>query len=105
MIDPNQAFAALVAATPVPTPVPVPGFDGDPNVVTPGVIGFVLTLLVAVVTVLLVFDMTRRVRRVRYREQVNAELDAELAAEQEAALEADFEAQDRTTEPGDSSPR
>ena len=93
MIDPNQAFAALVAATSVPTPVPVPGFDGDPNVVTPGVIGFVLTLLVAVVTVLLVFDMTRRVRRVRYREQVNAALDAELAAEQ------------RTTEPGDSSPR
>jgi len=55
--------------------------------------------------VLLVFDMTRRVRRVRYREQVNAELDAELAAQQEAAFEADFEAQDRTTEPGDSSPR
>jgi hypothetical protein len=93
MIDPNQAIAALVAATSLPTPVPVPGFDGDPNVVTPGVIGFMLTLLVAVVTVLLVFDMTRRVRRVRYREQVNAELDAELAAEQ------------RTTEPGDSSPR
>jgi hypothetical protein len=93
MIDPNQAIAALVAAISLPTPVPVPGFDGDPNVVTPGVIGFMLTLLVAVVTVLLVFDMTRRVRRVRYREQVNAELDAELAAEQ------------RTTEPGDSSPR
>jgi hypothetical protein len=93
MIDPNQALAALVAATSLPTPVPVPGFDGDPNVVTPGVIGFVLTLLVAVATVLLVLDMTRRVRRVRYREQVNAALDAELAAEQ------------RTTEPGDSSPR
>jgi len=93
MIDPNHALAALVAATSVPTPVPVPGFDGDPNIVTPGVIGFVLTLLVAVVTVLLVLDMTRRVRRVRYREQVNAALDAELSAEQPA------------TEPGDSSPR
>ena len=93
MIDPNHALAALVAATSVPTPVPVPGVDGDPNLVTPGVIGFLLTLLVAVATVLLVIDMIRRVRRVRYREQVNAELDAELEAEQ------------RTTEPGDSSPR
>ena len=93
MIDPNQAIAALVAATSLPTPVPVPGFDGDPNVVTPGVIGFMLTLLVAVVTVLLVFDMTRRVRRVRYREQVNAELDAELAAQRPP------------TKPGDSSPQ
>lgn len=85
MIDPNHAFAAVWAATSPPTPSPIPGFDGDPNLVTPGVIGFVLTLLIAVATVLLAIDMTRRVRRVRYREQVNAELDAE----QLAALDAD----------------
>jgi len=85
MIDPHHTLAAVWAATSPPTPLPIPGFDGDPNVVTPGVIGFVLTLLVAVATVLLVIDMTRRVRRVRYREQVNAELDAEQLATLDAA--------------------
>ncbi len=99
MIDPNHSLTAIWAATSPPTPLPIPGFDGDPNLVTPGVIGFVLTLLVAVATVLLAIDMTRRVRRVRYREQVNAELDAELAADQQAGLEADLEGQNRTTEP------
>jgi hypothetical protein len=70
-----------------PTPAPTPGygeFTGDENAVTPGVIGFVATLFVAVVTVLLLLDMTRRVRRVRYRAEVQEKLAAE-AAEAEAA--------------------
>ncbi|MDO9397990.1 MAG: hypothetical protein Q7T71_15700, partial [Herbiconiux sp.] len=52
--------------------------------VTPGIIGFIVTFGVALVTVLLVVDMVRRVRRVTYREQVRDELEAELA-EQNAA--------------------
>lgn len=63
-----------------PTPSPLPAFEGDPNMVTPGVIGFVVTFLVAAATVLLVIDMTRRIRRVRYREEVRDELAAELEA-------------------------
>ncbi|HWR85334.1 MAG TPA: hypothetical protein VN200_05005 [Rhodoglobus sp.] len=63
--------------TPVPTP---PAYDGDPDLVTPGVIGFVITFLVALITVLLIIDMVRRVRRVRYREQVRQELEAERDA-------------------------
>ncbi|MDH6180336.1 hypothetical protein M2152_000518 [Microbacteriaceae bacterium SG_E_30_P1] len=64
-----------------PTPTPLPAFDGDPNIVTPGVIGFGATFLIAIVTVFLVMDMVRRVRRIRYRDEVRAELEAEQAAE------------------------
>jgi len=66
---------------PAATPAPTPGGELDPNTVTPGVIGFALTIVVAVAVVLLIVDMSRRVRRVRYREQANARLDAEEAAE------------------------
>lgn len=62
-----------------PTPTPPPAFEGDPNTVTPGVIGFVITFLLAAATVLLVIDMVRRVRRVRYREQVREEIAAETS--------------------------
>ena len=66
----------LPTATPVPTPVG----EFDPDTVTPGVIGFVLTFLVAVVVVFLVIDMSRRIRRINYRQQANERLDAEEAA-------------------------
>lgn len=67
-----------------PTPSPIPAFEGDPNIVTPGVIGFAVTFLIALATVFLVIDMTRRIRRVRYREEVREELEAEQAAAAEA---------------------
>lgn len=51
----------------------------DPNLVSPGVVGFFATLFVAGMTVLLVFDMVRRIRRSRYREEVGIQLDAEAA--------------------------
>jgi cytochrome oxidase assembly protein ShyY1 len=52
----------------------------DPDIVTPGVVGFVATILVAVVTILLVWDMVRRIRRQRYQAEIEAKLDAEQAA-------------------------
>jgi hypothetical protein len=61
-------------------PTPVPEYTGDPDIVTPGAVGFIITFLVAALTVLLIIDMVRRVRRVRYREQVREELAAERAA-------------------------
>ncbi|MGV8882403.1 MAG: hypothetical protein ACOH19_09620 [Rhodoglobus sp.] len=65
-----------------PTPAPtMPGFTGDQNMVTPGVIGFFLTFVVMVVVVLLIIDMVRRVRRVNYRAEIREKLEAELAAE------------------------
>jgi hypothetical protein len=53
--------ATFAAATPSPTP------SFNPDVVTPGVIGFLTILAITVVVVLLIVDMTRRIRRVRYR--------------------------------------
>jgi hypothetical protein len=52
----------------------------DPNIVSPGVVGFIATIFVAVVTILLVWDMVRRIRRQRYQAEIEAKLDAEQAA-------------------------
>ena len=60
------------------TPGPDEGLD--PNTVTPGVAGFIVTFLLAVAVVLLVISMVRRTRRVVHRAAVNKRLDAEEAA-------------------------
>ena len=52
----------------------------DPELVTPGVVGFIATLFVAAATILLVWDMVRRIRRQRYQAEIDAKLDAEQAA-------------------------
>ena len=62
----------LAAATPTPAPL-------DEDTVTPGWVGFVAIFSIALITVFLIIDMTRRVRRVRYREEVRAKLAAEEA--------------------------
>lgn len=56
----------------------------DPNQVTPGVIGFTATALVAVVIMLLMYDFNRRVRRINDRADAKARIDAEVAARQQA---------------------
>ena len=61
----------------------------DPDQVTPGVVGFIATFFVAGVTVLLVIDMVRRVRRVNYRAQVREQLEAEVAARDAAGADPD----------------
>ena len=53
----------------------IPAIEVDPNSVTPGVIGFVVTFAVMIAVVLLVLDMVRRVRRVRYRSEIAETLD------------------------------
>ena len=65
----------LWAATPTPTPTPF-----DPDSVTPGVVGFIVTLALFVLTILILISMTRRIRRVNYRAQIAERLDAEEAA-------------------------
>ena len=59
----------------------IPAIEVDPNSVTPGVVGFVVTFVVAGAVLMLIIDMVRRVRRVRYREEINAKLDAEIKPE------------------------
>ena len=53
----------------------------DPQLVSPGVVGFVATAFVAVLTVLLLLDMVRRMRKVNMRADITAKLDAEEASE------------------------
>lgn len=55
----------------------------DPNDVTPGVEGFVITFIVMAVVLLLVLDMVRRIRRVNYRAEAQERLDAEERAARE----------------------
>jgi len=75
-----------IAAAPTPSPTPFPDYTGDPNLITPGVWGFIAILAVAVATVFLILDMTRRIRRSRYREEVRIKL-AEEQAEADAAAQ------------------
>ena len=65
----------------VPTPSPVPTSGVDADLVTPGVWGFAVTFLLVVVVVLLIIDMTRRIRRVTHRAQVRDALAAEQLAD------------------------
>jgi hypothetical protein len=44
---------------------------------SPGVVGFLATFGVAGAAILIIFDMTRRVRRVRYRAEIVQKLDLE----------------------------
>lgn len=60
----------------------------DPNIVSPGVAGFVVTGLIALAVIFLGFDLVRRLRRGRYREEIRQALAQELA-ERDAAARAD----------------
>jgi hypothetical protein len=59
----------------------------DPDSVTPGVIGFAATAVIAIAVCLLLFDMNRRVRRVKFREEVRADIAAEQAAAADGAAQ------------------
>ena len=54
----------------------------DPNKVyySPGIIGFVAVFLMMLAATLLILDMVRRVRRVRYRTEIQAKLASEATA-------------------------
>ena len=71
----------LTSTVPSPSPTGYGEYTGDADTVTPGWIGFAITFLVALATVFLVVDMTRRVRRTRYRGEIREKLEAEAAGE------------------------
>lgn len=72
-------LSILAAFLADPTPSPTPSAGVDPDLVTPGWIGFAVTAVIGVATVLLIIDMIRRTRRVRYRAEIAEQLDAEEA--------------------------
>ena len=43
----------------------------DPSQVTPGLLGFIFTLLMVVAVIFLIRDMSKRIRRVRYQGMVD----------------------------------
>lgn len=51
----------------------------DPNIVSPGVAGFLMTALLAAVVILLGFSFVRRMRRNAIRAQVRENIAAEIA--------------------------
>lgn len=57
----------VLAQTPSPSPTDSVKYP-DPTLVTPGTIGFLATALVVVLTIFLIRDAVRRVRRVRARD-------------------------------------
>ena len=59
------ALVALVDSTPMIV---------DDNYNSPGTIGFILTFVVAAIAVLLFFDMNRRIRKTRYRQEIRKKL-------------------------------
>jgi hypothetical protein len=93
----STALAALLLPTGIgPNPVDEPTLppDFDPNTVTPGVEGFIAIALVAIAAIFLIVDMTRRIRRVRYRGELREQLEAEqrmIAEGGPAELEPDTE--------------
>jgi hypothetical protein len=75
-----KTLALILAATPTPSPTE----DPANTFYSPGTIGFLLTFFVAGSAVLLIFDMVRRVRRVRYRAEIQEKLAAEAQAKEHA---------------------
>ncbi|WP_296648852.1 hypothetical protein [Rhodoluna sp.] len=69
----NILFSALLAASPSPSP------SVDPSEVwySPGTVGFLAVFGITAAAIALIFDMVRRVRRIRYRAEIAARLDAE----------------------------
>lgn len=76
----------FLTTTPAPTPSLRPGISQDD--ITPGTLGFIMTAFFVLATTLLLVDMVRRVRRVRYRGQVEEERLAAASAADAAAQEA-----------------
>lgn len=69
-------LSALLAATPSPSASP----DPSETFYSPGTIGFIMTFFITAGAVALIFDMVRRIRRVRYRAEIGEKLAAEAIA-------------------------
>ncbi|MGG5171962.1 hypothetical protein ACQR35_07255 [Pseudarthrobacter sp. J1738] len=76
-------FLATNTPTPSPSGTLRPGLSEDQ--VTPGLLGFLLTAFIVILTTFLIVDMVKRIRRVRYRGEVQEAREAELRGEQDAA--------------------
>jgi hypothetical protein len=69
----------LISFVLLATPSPSPSVDPETTFYSPGTIGFIATFGMAVGAALLIADLVRRIRRVRYRAEIQEKLDAEAA--------------------------
>jgi hypothetical protein len=79
----TSAWLLLTATTPPPTPGATPSpvvTTPDPNLVTPGVAGFLVVFLLALATIVLLRSMTNHLRKVRYSPDPAADADADEKA-------------------------
>jgi hypothetical protein len=74
LIGMNYYLTRILLETPAPGDVVI-----DDTWYSPGVIGFIGTFGVAAGAIVIIFDMVRRIRRVRYRAEINEKLDFEEA--------------------------
>jgi hypothetical protein len=58
---------------------PTPTTDPANTFYSPGTVGFLAVAFITLAAVVIIFDMVRRVRRVRYRAEVQEKLAAEAA--------------------------
>jgi len=58
--------------------------EADKISASPGTVGWVFTFAIAVIVGLLIADMVRRIRKVRYRDEIRQEISEEQAALDEA---------------------
>lgn len=72
----HTLLSTLLAATPSPSATP----DPSETFYSPGTVGFIMTFFITAGAVALIFDMVRRIRRVRYRAEISEKLAAEVAA-------------------------
>lgn len=61
------------------SPSLAPGSSVPADAVTPGPIGFLWMAIVVAIAILLGLDMVRRVRKVKYRQEVRERLAAEMS--------------------------
>ena len=95
----QHAIAGILPTATTPTPTPTPAVD--PNLVSPGVVGFLVTALIAIAVIFLIWDMMRRIRRGRVRADIREQLDAEeQAARATEATEVDDQSIDPAADDG-----
>ena len=98
-----NAAVWLSQATPTPNPT-MPAFIGDEDTITPTWVGFAFTFGILALTVLLILDMTRRVRRVRYRGEIRERLEAEAVVEGLVPTDSDIPNSNSTDSSGPAAP-
>lgn len=85
-------LATVITTVLAETGVPSPSGQAVPDsLVTPGWIGFLAIFGIGLATVFLIIDMTRRVRRTRYRGEVREQIERERDEAARAAAGLDDE--------------